>query len=69
MVVGEMVGSEVGMLTYVVITRTYMAILSVGVVACAFSDRQLSEKTCGNSGSGADGIFSAFYPCCTLRCE
>lgn len=59
MVVGEMVGSEVGMLTYVVITRTYMAILSVGVVACAFL---IGNYLKGHAGTVAAALMAFFPP-------
>ncbi|MCI8966494.1 MAG: hypothetical protein HFH75_02755 [Lachnospiraceae bacterium] len=60
MVVGEMVGSEVGMLTYVVITRTYMAILSVGVVACAFLIGNYLKRHAGTVGAALMAVFPPF---------
>ncbi len=60
MVVGEMVGSEVGMLTYVVITRTYMAILSVGVVACAFLIGNYLKRHAGTVAAALMAFFPPF---------
>lgn len=60
MVVGEMAGYEVDNLTYVIITRAYMAILSAGVVVCAFLIGNHLKKHAGTVAAVLMAVFPPF---------
>ncbi|MDE5699025.1 MAG: glycosyltransferase family 39 protein [Lachnospiraceae bacterium] len=58
MIVSGISGSEIGNLTYVIITRAYMAVLSAGVVACVFLIGNYLKKHAGTVAA----VLTAFFP-------
>lgn len=60
MVIGNAINTETGGLVYVVIARSYMAVLSAGVVACVFFIGNRLKKHAGTVAAAITAFFPPF---------